>query len=116
MLDPKGRKDVLETLWKLNREFGISIVLITHFMEEAADADRVIIMNDGGIRKEGRPDDVFSDLQLLSDCGLELPGAARLASELRDAGIAFDRPILTEQSLWESLDSELKKRGVPCRS
>lgn len=103
MLDPKGRADVLKTIKKLNREFGITIVLITHFMEEALNADRVMVMDNGSVAAEGTPRAIFAQKDLLRSCGLELPDTAKLCEALKAEGIKIRDDILTEQELIEEI-------------
>ncbi len=95
MLDPSGRKDVIETIKKLNKEEGITILNITHFMEEAVDSDRVIVMEDGEIVLEGTPKEVFSKVDTLKKLGLDVPQVTDLAHELRTEGIELPEDILT---------------------
>lgn len=95
MLDPKGRKEVMETIRKLNRERGITVVFITHFMEEAVQADRVVVMDNAKIRLDGTPKEVFRQASLLKSIGLDVPKAATLAEELRKAGVTMPPDILT---------------------
>lgn len=95
MLDPSGRKEVIETIKKLNREDGITIVLITHYMEEAVDADRVIVMEDGEIVLSGTPKEVFKNVKELKDIGLDVPQMTELAYELRKSGIDVSPDTLT---------------------
>ena len=83
MLDPKGRKEILNTMQKLNREQHITVVYITHFMTEALLADRVIVMSSGKIEFQGTPKEVFSRVDELEKLGLEAPLAAKFAFELR---------------------------------
>lgn len=90
MLDPNGRKEVLETIRMLNREYGITILNITHYMNEAAEADRVIVMNDGLVLMDGTPDEVFSKRDVLTSVGLEVPQCAALIHELRALGIRLE--------------------------
>ena len=87
MLDPVGRREVLSTIRQLNREKGITVVLITHHMDEAAQADRVVVMNDGRIVADGAPLDVFRDVDGLKALGLEAPETVTLLHELRKAGV-----------------------------
>lgn len=98
MLDPQGRNDVMEIIKELSRE-GITIILITHFMEEAAEADRVIIMNDGKIMLDGRPSVVFKQEELLKNANMELPMAVDMAKRLRNRGIEVPEFITTEEEL-----------------
>lgn len=86
MLDPVGRKDVLRTIEKLNREKGITVLTITHYMNEAAKADRVIVLDDGRILMEGTPAEVFAQPQLLRRAGLDVPQCSALVESLREAG------------------------------
>ena len=91
MLDPKGRKEVLDTVLKLNREKGITVVLITHHMDEAAKAQRVVVLHKGGVVADGTPGQVFSQIELLHRIGLAAPETAELCYELNQAG--FDLPL-----------------------
>lgn len=99
MLDPKGRQEVLRIVQKLNRENGMTVVLITHFMEEAVSADRVVIVNDGGIAAVGAPETVFENRELLTKCGLDVPEIARIAHLLRQKGIDISQRVLKEEDL-----------------
>ncbi|MBE6662073.1 MAG: energy-coupling factor transporter ATPase [Ruminococcaceae bacterium] len=89
MLDPVGRKDVLKTIEKLNREKGITVLTITHYMNEAAKADRVIVLDDGKILAEGTPAEIFAKPELLRSAGLDVPQCSALVEGLRDAGFAL---------------------------
>ena len=95
MLDPSGRQEVIDTIKKLNREENITIVHITHFMEEAVEADRVIVMEEGKIVLGGRPRDVFSQVDKLKTLGLDVPQVTDLANKLQAEGIDIARDILT---------------------
>lgn len=90
MLDPLGRREVLETIRMLNREHGITVLNITHYMNEAALADRIIVINDGKLLLDGTPNEVFANRELLQRVGLEVPQCAALIHELRDAGMELD--------------------------
>ena len=103
MLDPKGRKEILSTVRKLNREQYITVVYITHFMTEAMQADRVIVMGDGRIKFQGTPRDVFSRVEELEKLGLEAPLAAKFAFELRKSGVKLPQGIITNEELAEAL-------------
>ena len=98
MLDPQGRNDVMNIIKELNKE-GITIILITHFMEEAAEADRVIIMNEGKIMLDGRPSIVFKQEELLKNANMELPMAVDMAKRLRNRGIEVPEYVTTEEEL-----------------
>jgi energy-coupling factor transport system ATP-binding protein len=95
MLDPKGRREVISALHKLNKELGISVILVTHFMDEAVDADRIIVMNDGEITLDGTPTEVFKNVEYLSSIGLSVPKPLELAVSLREAGVEFNASPLT---------------------
>jgi len=103
MLDPKGRTEVLKTIRKLNREHNITVVLITHYMDEAAQADRVVVMENGRIILEGGPREVFSHVDELKAVGLDVPQATELIYELKRAGWALPDQILTEDECIEAL-------------
>lgn len=95
MLDPSGRKEVIKTIKKLNKEENITILHITHFMEEAVDADRVVVMESGKKVMEGTPREVFCQVEKLKSIGLDVPYMTELAKELRNEGIDIDDSILT---------------------
>ncbi len=101
MLDPKGRKEVMEALHKLKDELGITIILVTHFMDEAVKADRVIVMNSGEVKLDGTPLQVFSEAELLSSIGLTVPKPLELAVELEKQGIRFSSAPLTAEEFTE---------------
>ena len=95
MLDPVGRKEVLDTVRRLNREAGITVVFITHHMDEAAQADRLIVMHDGHIMADGRPEQVFQNVDGLRSLGLEVPEPVALLYELRQSGVDVPLTALT---------------------
>ena len=103
LLDPKGRKEILNTMLKLNREQHITVVYITHFMTEAMQADRVIVMDKGQIKFQGTPQEVFSRVDELEKLGLEAPLAAKIAFELRKSGLKLPQGIITNEELAEAL-------------
>lgn len=103
MLDPKGRKEVMDTVRRLNRERGMTVVFITHFMEEAAAANRVVVMDNAKILLDGTPQAVFSKAELLKKIGLDVPKAAALAAELRANGIPIRDGVLTADSLADNI-------------
>ncbi len=90
MLDPNGRREVLATIRMLNRDYGITVLNITHYMNEAAEADRVIVINDGKLLMDGTPDEVFAMRDILKNVGLEVPQCAALVHELRGLGVAIE--------------------------
>ncbi len=108
MLDPKGRREVLKTIRELNREYGITIILITHYMDEAAKADRVVVMDDGRIIFDDVPREVFSHVEELKAVGLDVPQVTELAYELKKNGLEIDGHIITEEECIEALVKILK--------
>lgn len=90
MLDPLGRKEVLDSILKLNREKQVTVIMITHYMDEAAMADRIVVLNDGKMLIDGTPSEVFEQEQMLLDAGLAIPQCTELVHRLRDYGIALD--------------------------
>ncbi len=107
MLDPSGRGEVLATVRKLNREKGMTVVWITHFMEEAAVADRLVVMNDGSVAMEGTPRQVFSRVEEIKALGLDVPPMAELAQTLRDKGLPLPEGILTVSDMVKELKDVL---------
>ena len=107
MLDPSGRAEVLATVRKLNREKGMTVVWITHFMEEAAVADRLVVMNDGSVAMEGTPRQVFSRVEEIKALGLDVPPMAELAQTLRDRGLPLPEGILTVSDMVKELKDVL---------
>lgn len=103
MLDPKGRREVLETVHRLNKEKGITVVFITHFMEETVNADRIIVMGDGVIKMEGTPKEIFSQEEKIKELTLEVPPVTKMAQQLNEKGINITRNILTFEELFDSL-------------
>ena len=103
MLDPKGRDEVMSTIRQLNGEFGITVVLITHYMDEAAQCGRVVVLDDGKILLDGAPKEVFSQVDLLRRHGLDVPQAAQLCHELRQAGLDLPEGVLTERECVEAI-------------
>lgn len=99
MLDPRGRREVMETIKKLNREHGLTILHITHYMNEAAMCDRVVVINDGQIQLDGKPEDVFTHVSELQMIGLDVPQTAELLYELDLAGVRENGKRLTPDAL-----------------
>ena len=108
MLDPIGREKVMRTVKRLNTEFGITVVMITHYMEEAVQADRVIVMRDGMIELEGTPKQVFRDSSRIRALRLDVPQAKELCDLLREAGIPMDEEIISEEECAQALVQLLK--------
>ena len=104
MLDPSGRQEVLDTIRTLNRQKGITVIWITHFMEEAALADRVLVISDGRIRLSGTPSEVFDRVEEMREMHLDVPHMTSLAGELRAAGMPLRTGILTVDELAEEVE------------
>jgi energy-coupling factor transport system ATP-binding protein len=109
MLDPQGRQEVIDTVIKLNRENGITIVMITHYMEEAVLADKVFVMDNGKILTSGTPREVFSQVELLKKHRLDVPQATELCHKLRACGVEIDRLPLTEAECTSMLKEVLQR-------
>lgn len=103
MLDPSGRREVLQTIKKLNKEQGKTIILITHYMDEAVQADRVLVMSEGEIKLEGTPKAVFREVEKIKEFGLDVPQVTELAYELQKSGIDIKEDILTIEELLNIL-------------
>ena len=103
MLDPNGRKEVLEAVHQLNRQENVTVVLITHYMEEVIDADRVVVMDDGHVVMEGTPREIFSQVETLKKYRLHVPQVTLLAHELKMSGVAIPDGILTTEELVNAL-------------
>lgn len=110
MLDPQGRKEVMDTVIKLNREFGITVILITHYMDEAVKADRVIVMDGGRIAMDGTPKEVFRNVERMKKLGLDVPQATELAYRLRKKGFKLPEDILDENECAEAILKVLEVR------
>lgn len=109
MLDPNGRRDVIRTIHELNRSEGITILLITHYMEEVIDADRVIVMDDGKIVMDGTPREIFSRVEELKNYRMDVPQVTELSWELRQRGVPLPECILRKEELLEALLPLLKE-------
>lgn len=107
MLDPKGRKEVMTVARMLNKEKGMTVIDITHYMDEAAEADYVYVLDGGKIRIQGKPEEVFARKTELRECGLELPRPALIAEKLRMAGVPLSSGILNAEALSEELCKSL---------
>ena len=101
MLDPHSRKEVISIIKKINREEKTTVVLITHHMDEAVDADRIILMSGGDIAAEGTPREIFSDMNLLKKYKMDIPQVTELANRLRKSGVPFSNPVLSEEQFME---------------
>ncbi|WP_300349996.1 energy-coupling factor transporter ATPase [Clostridium sp.] len=103
MLDPSGRKEVMKTIKEVNRKFGITIILITHYMDEAAQADRIIVMDKGEMVMEGVPREIFSQVEKIKDIGLDVPQVTELAYELQKEGLDITTEILNIDEMVDAL-------------
>ena len=103
MLDPNGRKEVIRTVHELNKAEGITVILITHYMEETVDADRILVIDDGHVRMEGKPREIFSQVELLKSLKLDVPQVTELAYELKKEGLDLPDGILTIRELVDAL-------------
>lgn len=112
MLDPGGRREVLDTIRMLNRDHGMTVLNITHYMNEAAEADRIIVINDGKLLMDGTPDEIFAKRDALHEVGLEVPQCAELIHALRAAGIPIDgNTISSPEACATVLQQALNKRA-----
>ena len=109
MLDPRGRRDVIETIHRLNREKGITIILITHYMDEAAGADRVVVMDKGKILLDGTPREVFSQVETVKATGLDLPQPTELFYRLRKKGVDLPEGVIDADECIDILAGILGK-------
>lgn len=107
MLDPKGRKEVMDTVIKLNKEYGMSVVFITHFMEEAVLADRVAVIDNSRLLLEGTPKEVFKQEDLLRSVGLDIPQITNLAREMKKSGVKVDDSVLILNEFVENITALL---------
>ena len=109
MLDPSGRKEIIETIKQLNRQRGMTVVLITHYMDEAVQADRVIVIDNGEIRMEGTPDSVFPQVEKLKGFGLDTPQATELVYLLSRDGFDIDTKILDADACIKEITEKFKR-------
>lgn len=107
MLDPKGRAEILDTVVKLNKENGMTVVLITHYMEEAENADRVIVMNDGVIISEGKPKEIFKNVSQLKSVGLDVPQTTELLYQLSQNGFNTTTDVISIKEAAKNIVSAL---------
>ena len=110
MLDPNGRKEVIRTVQELNRREHITVLLITHYMEEVVGADRVVVMDEGKMVMDGTPREIFSRVKELKEYRLDVPQVTELAFELRHAGLPLSKGILTMDELLGELVPYLKEQ------
>ena len=109
MLDPQGRQEVLDTVCRLNREQGMTVVLITHYMEEAALADRVVVMEEGRILEDGSPREIFAKIDRIQALGLDVPQPTALCAALRQRGVDMPTDLLTPEECAQALLEKIRK-------
>ena len=110
MLDPRGRREVIETVKRLNGEQGITVIMITHYMDEAAQCDRVVVIDEGNILMDGTPKEVFSRVEELEAVGLDSPQAAQLAYELRKEGFDVPSGVVSVKECADAIQKLLEER------
>lgn len=103
MLDPSGRRDVLKTIKEINEVHGITVVLITHYMDEAAQANRIVVIDDGKVKMEGTPREIFSQVDKMKNIGLDVPQVTELAYELEKEGISISKEILNVDEMVNAI-------------
>ena len=113
MLDPHGRKDVMKVLHELNRREGVTIILITHYMDEVIDADKVFVMDDGKLVMQGKPREIFSQVDRLKELRLDVPQVTELAYELKKSGLDMPDGILTHEEFRDALKKCMADAGAP---
>ena len=113
MLDPHGRKDVMKVLHELNRREGVTIILITHYMDEVIDADKVFVMDDGKLVMQGKPGEIFSQVDRLKELRLDVPQVTELAYELKKSGLDMPDGILTHEEFRDALKKCMADAGAP---
>ena len=112
MLDPKGRSEIVSTLHKLNKELNITVILITHYMEEAENADRVIVMNDGEVIEDGKPSEIFKNVEKLKSVGLDVPQTTELLYALKKRGFDTDTSMISIEDTAENIISALRLEEI----
>ena len=111
MLDPLGRKDVMNAIEKLNREKGITVIMITHYMDEAARADRIVVLDDGKLILDGTPSYVFENEAKLVSCGLAIPQCTELVHKMREAGISLNGECVNLEDCADLLERAYRAKG-----
>ena len=112
MLAPRGRKEVMETIHKLNKEYGITVVLITHYMDEAAQCDRIIVMDSGKVILDDTPKKVFSHVRELKNVGLDVPQTSELIYEFLKEGYNLPKDVLTEEECIKAITTLFRRKGI----
>lgn len=108
MLDPEGRRKVLKTIKSLNKDYGITVILITHYMDEAAQADRIVVMNKGNVVKEGTPKEIFSQVEMVKKLSLDVPQTSELAYEMTKLGYKMSTKAISIDECAQQLYDFLK--------
>lgn len=111
MLDPLGRRDIMNTIETLNREHGITIIMITHYMDEAARANRIVVLDDGEIIMDGKPAEVFAKHEQLAKCGLDVPQCVSLINSLKEKGINIEGECQTPTLCADAIERALKNKN-----
>ena len=109
MLDPQGRQEVMRTILDLNRNYGITIILITHYMDEAAQCDRIVVMDSGSILLDSTPSDVFSHVKMLKTVGLDVPQATEICYEMNRAGYTMPTEVLNVKDCVDELEKLIER-------
>jgi energy-coupling factor transport system ATP-binding protein len=109
MLDPLGRRDIMNTIEKLNREHGITIIMITHYMDEAARANRIVVLDDGEVLMDGTPVEIFSKPERLEKCGLDVPQCVSVVHTLKKYGINIEGECHTPTTCADAIERALKR-------
>lgn len=109
MLDPAGRREVMKTILDLNKNYGITIVIITHYMDEAAQCDRVVVMDSGSILLDSTPEDVFSHVKMLKSVGLDVPQSTEICYELNKAGYTMPMEVLSVKNCADELQKLIER-------
>jgi energy-coupling factor transport system ATP-binding protein len=109
MLDPIGRRDIMNTIEKLNREHGITIIMITHYMDEAARANRIVVLDDGEVLMDGTPVEIFSKPEKLEKCGLDVPQCVSVVHTLKKYGINIEGECHTPTTCADAIERALKR-------
>ena len=116
MLDPQGRHEVISTVNRLCRENGMTVVLITHHMDECIDADRLIVMSDGAVALDGTPVEVFSHVEQMEKEGLSVPETVRMVADLKKLGFRLTYDTLQTEACADAIAAAIGERRAECRS
>jgi energy-coupling factor transport system ATP-binding protein len=111
MLDPLGRRDIMNTIEKLNREHGITVIMITHYMDEAARANRIVVLDDGEVLMDGTPAEIFANPERLTSCGLDVPQCVSLVHTLKKQGINIEGECHLPSACADAIEKALKDKN-----